>query len=324
MVLGWRIGYYGTVAALVSWSGFTNYQPIWLVSPSLIFNLAFLVHAIAVGFWVLRYGKTSSALWRDAGTQVRRALDRLLLFVTSYLFLIYIGPVKRTFADGDGYWADQTLASLDRLILTTDAWRITHWAFGPLTSAIDVGYAAWIPVIMIAGLLVSLFAPERLLARFFLTWALAWLLLGGLVASLLPSAGPIFGPEFGGGFLDLRHASTSAPIALWSKDVLVTALHANSNRISAGISAMPSLHCSIAFLLAFAAFRTPLFVPALLFAVFTWIGSIHLGWHYFSDGLVSLIGTATLWVACGFALGREVRASPTALRQLPNQERAFD
>ena len=75
-----------------------------------------------------------------------------------------------------------------------------------------------------------------------------------------------------------------------------------------GISAMPSLHVGIAFLAALFAqtranrlwLRVALWVNVLI----TYIGSIHIGWHYASDGLFSVVGMFLIWKVCGLLVSK--------------------
>jgi len=67
--------------------------------------------------------------------------------------------------------------------------------------------------------------------------------------------------------------------------------------LGSGITAMPSMHCAIAFLYWIAVRRISPKWGA-FFAVFffiTWISSVHLAYHYAVDGLVSLLAVAAIW-----------------------------
>ena len=72
-----------------------------------------------------------------------------------------------------------------------------------------------------------------------------------------------------------------------------------------GISAMPSMHITLAFLLVFAAWHMNrlLGVGVTIYALIIWFGSVHLAWHYFVDGLVGLIALCVIWAICGRAMG---------------------
>src|SRR3546814_5985014 len=56
---------------------------------------------------------------------------------------------------------------------------------------------------------------------------------------------------------------------------------------------MPSVHNGLAALFAIAAFRLwrPLGWVVAAYAALIWVGSIHLGWHYAIDGMVSIAMT---------------------------------
>jgi membrane-associated phospholipid phosphatase len=64
---------------------------------------------------------------------------------------------------------------------------------------------------------------------------------------------------------------------------------------------MPSVHNGLAVLFALAAFRLNRVAGWALaaYAVFIWLGSIHLGWHYALDGLVAGSLTYGIWLVCG-------------------------
>src|SRR3546814_20498821 len=64
---------------------------------------------------------------------------------------------------------------------------------------------------------------------------------------------------------------------------------------------MPSVHNGLAALFAIAAFRLwrPLGWVVAAYAALLWVGSIHLGWHYAIDGMVSIALTFALWQVTG-------------------------
>lgn len=76
-----------------------------------------------------------------------------------------------------------------------------------------------------------------------------------------------------------------------------------SDNFGAGISAMPSLHVAIAFLTVQVAFsrskRWSLRFAALAYFLVILVGSVHLGWHYLLDGLVSIAAMVPLWIRAG-------------------------
>src|SRR3546814_19240972 len=64
---------------------------------------------------------------------------------------------------------------------------------------------------------------------------------------------------------------------------------------------MPSVHNGLAALFAIAAFRLwrPLGWVVAAYAALIWVGSIHLGWHYAIDGMVSIAMTFAIWHVTG-------------------------
>ena len=68
--------------------------------------------------------------------------------------------------------------------------------------------------------------------------------------------------------------------------------------IGSGISAMPSLHVAMAYLL-YLAVSARLKLIALVYVGLIWIGSVHLGWHYAVDGLLSILVVFLIWRGAG-------------------------
>jgi hypothetical protein len=295
----WRGVYYALLAAVGVAAASTPY--VSEVSFDAIVGFALLplsIYLVMFLVWLARLWPASPfeplrERWQATSVNV---LDRTALFVASNLFFTWLPPIKATFPSANGFWADPFLADLDRSLFGQDPWKISHVFFGPVTPAIDYLYNLWVICIVVASLGVALFAGERRMSRYFLGLAISWTVLGIIVAAALASAGPIFGPDLGYGFHELRaRLEESAPLTMFGYEILWTTYTTGELRIGGGISAAPSIHCALTFVFMFASFRSRWFIPATVYAVFIWLGSVHLGWHYFVDGLFSLIGVAIFW-----------------------------
>lgn len=293
--LGWRLAFYALLTAVGVKAASTRY--VADVSGEAVIVVALLPGVIYLGIFLAWLAR----LWPDSPfDHIRegwpasiKALDRTCLFVGASLFAVWIAPIKGTFAP---FWADTWLTGFDRAIFGTDPWRLTHATLGPATTLIDYLYGIWPITISAASLGVALFASERRLGRLFVGFAISWTLLGVVLASYLASAGPIFGPDLGFGFDALRDAlNQSAPYSTFARQFLWQSYTSGSTHLGSGISAAPSMHCALTFVLCFSAWRTRWLLPAIAYAAFIWFGSVHLGWHYFVDGLISLAGVTILW-----------------------------
>jgi len=143
--------------------------------------------------------------------------------------------------------------------------------------------------------------PSLPKSRALIAYSLAWLLLGVGAATLFSSAGPLFYDRlFGGGqFAALREtlAARDAWVALAESDRMWTAVGSGRPSLVAGISAFPSMHVAISVWIYLAARGlAPRLAPfALAYAIFIWIGSVQLGWHYAADGLAGAAGMIAVW-----------------------------
>lgn len=234
-----------------------------------------------------------------------------LFFMAAFTSLKSMIPVVQPYA-----W-DKYFMNLDALIhFGHHPWALLQPILGyPLvTFAINFIYNMWFPV-MFAVLYWQAFALTHgaLRVRYLITFFLCWIINGTVLAMIFSSGGPCFyGALLPGadnpfaGLMDYLHAANDHyPIwALGAQDMLWTAYEKNALGLGSGISAMPSLHVSVAFLQMIMAYRWNkraghLF--ALFFAAIL-IGSVHLGWHYAVDGYVSILTTLLLWWGVGYCM----------------------
>jgi hypothetical protein len=91
--------------------------------------------------------------------------------------------------------------------------------------------------------------------------------------------------------------ATKAPLTAMTADALWHSHSANVATVANGISAMPSMHVGLTLWLAFVFKDTRLAPLGWTYYALIWTGSVLLGWHYFSDGLVGSLGVLLLWAA---------------------------
>lgn len=202
------------------------------------------------------------------------------------------------------FYLDPFLIDLDRLIFFgTDPWRITHGLLGWATQPIVWLYNAWHFVHIGLAIWVAFAFDEAEKIRFTLMLQFIWLVLGGGAAMLLSSVGPIMVGDF---FADrsfdpmLEILQQQAPSVIAIKNTLIATM--DDPLLISGISAMPSIHVAIAVAAALWVQRYK--IKAVTFAgwgyaIAIYIGSVHLGWHYATDGMVSAPIVVLIWWLAG-------------------------
>jgi hypothetical protein len=200
-------------------------------------------------------------------------------------------------------------------------WQLLQPVFGhPLvTRALDIVYVSWF-VVLYGVLLWQIFSQRdaRLRGQFIATFMLAWIVLGTLGATLLSSAGPCYYglvtglPNPYAPLMDyLREVSqTHHLFALQAQDYLWEGYRQHESGFGDGISAMPSMHLSMATLFALIGWRTSRRLGAIftVYGLLIFVGSIELGWHYAADGYAAVLGTLLIWHSVGWLQRHSVRS----------------
>lgn len=286
-------------------------KPPTLLSPFLIVvltlivvaaTLALLGYIIWLAFWERETHPTTRVL-RIIKTYLNPTLliEKIGPMVLTFAFLGAFGTFKALISAVQPFYLDAFLADLDRAVFRTEPWRLTHALIGPIgTRVIDVLYGMWFPAWVSAVAYFSLFASIEPKRRFFLSFFAVWGILGVVLAIAFSSAGPCFLDLVGHPYASRFHIPLQdAPGAMAAQAKLATAYKSGLIGVGAGISAMPSVHVAVASLLALAVrgHGRMIFTSAVLFWMVTFLGSVHLGWHYVSDGVVGTLAAMMIWRA---------------------------
>ncbi|MEO6387458.1 MAG: phosphatase PAP2 family protein [Croceibacterium sp.] len=214
-------------------------------------------------------------------------------------------PLKFAIPSEIPFWLDVPLAEAERAMFGLNPWqwldRYLGWAAVPL----DRIYGLWLPLQLLILFSVMLVEPSRKKTRALVAYSLGWFLLGVVAAALLSSAGPIFYDRLMGtqDFQALNHMLDvrGATMALAESNAMWAAYHGNNPGLVAGISAAPSLHVAMSLWIVLAARSlAPRAMPvAIIYFVLITLGSIQLGWHYVSDGVLGSLGMLVIWALAG-------------------------
>jgi len=267
----------------------------------------------------------------SASSFTRPVAAGLPMLGVAIVLLPYFSKMKSAIPLFNEYSWDAAFIEWDRAIFFGyDAWEVLQPVLGyPIVTAfLALLYQLWF-LLLYPGVLFFAFAKvdPAIRRQFFLSYVLSWTLIGGAMATWLASVGPCFvGPMLGNSTFDaqmayLYSANEQVPImVLPVQEMLLEWYGQRENGLGSGITAMPSMHCAIAFLYWIAMRRISPKWGA-FFGVFffiTWISSVHLAYHYAVDGLVSLIAVAAIWAvsarviaAWDWWLERRAAAQPT-------------
>jgi hypothetical protein len=243
--------------------------------------------------------------------------DALLRFGIVYLlvppFMCSYSSMKQAIPVFKKFDSDILLSRLDHLIhFNNNPWTLLQSLIGnpSLTRLIDFCYIAWGSIFLYTLLWMAYSRRKLLRIRFLLTLVFCWVIIGNILAALLASVGPCYYGHVTASavnpyapMLDYLHSIPTLEAvriqeALWKAYINGTFMPLG------GISAMPSMHVSIAVLLALVYRKVSPWLGFIfvLYAGVIQIGSVHLGWHYAIDGYLSAILTVTIWKAVSYLL----------------------
>jgi hypothetical protein len=229
----------------------------------------------------------------------------------SILFMPALSAMKSAIPLFNDFSWDPTFVALDHALHGGDPWRLLQPLIGyPLiTSLLSIAYHAWVLLLYAGTIYFALYVEDRALkVRYFSAFFGIWTINGVVLAIVFASVGPCFvGPLFGNThYADqmayLHHANESFPVMVLDVQQQLLAWQTDgSHGLGRGITAMPSMHVSLAFLfyLAIRQHNRAFGRIFLAFLIVIMVGSVHLGYHYAIDGYVSIITTAIIWALCG-------------------------
>jgi len=253
----------------------------------MVWSVGYLFLLVRIFIAALRSVDPLHAFFRYAreenGTVIRAFVYALLLGLAIALH----GWAKSMIPHVGGYWADPILADMDHLVFGTDPWIL--FRSDMLRPIYSEAYVSWF---LITFGTMGVLAFSKRDHSVLLTAYLAILIIGGTVGQyLLPSVGPIFFERVGLGPRFAELVATNDPTYGLFADYLWHHYQLGGANLGTGISAMPSMHVTLAVWTVFAAHALwrPLAVPAGIYALVIWAASIASGWHYALDGLIGAI-----------------------------------
>ena len=270
----------------------------WQAPLPMLGTYALLAFGALAATLVLRHALAPA---RPRATTLTLLVASCLIAISASLFL----PLKFAIPSQLPFWLDGPLATFERGWFGVDPWIVLDRLFGGLAAAIDRIYGLWLPVQTVVLFALVLEPPSARKSRALIAYSLAWFVLGVGAAVALSSAGPIFYDRLYGGqqFAALRDMleARGCWMTLGESDAMWAAFAEDKPGLVAGISAAPSLHVAIsAWMWLTARSLAPRAAPyALTYIGLIWVGSVQLGWHYVSDGLIGAAGMGLIWLGAG-------------------------
>lgn len=244
---------------------------------------------------------------------------RLILVLAVFtLFFSAISSLKSLIPAFNFFHWDPVLAKLDAYIYGgVEPWHLLQplVQFHPTAWLINLAYCMWM-FLMMGTLVWQIFDdrhPQRR-KQFLLAYCWVWIINGVVLATLFSSVGPCFYeqllPHQPNSYADMMEAWRHVPL-LWParpieiQDHLWVMYQNTTIGLGEGISAMPSLHVSIAWLLFLFYRRVGKYIGCafLIYALMIKVGSVVLGWHYSVDGYVAIVVTTLIWLFVKRCLG---------------------
>ena len=243
-----------------------------------------------------------------------------MLLISSLAFFAFI-TLKIFIPEFIPFYGDTLFMEMDKFLhfgrLPTD-WLVPLLDLPSVIAGLDFFYKLWYFIMFgLWGWAAWGASDNGWRRQFILAFMLCWMIGGALLATLLSSVGPCFYGLFVDGVnpyaeymqgLKTIHANDEL-IAIMTQEFLAELHFTNNLETRVGISAMPSLHNTLAVLFAITGYKIHKNLGHILtfYAVIIFIGSVALGWHYAVDGYAGLIIAIAMWKFAGWCLKRQDR-----------------
>jgi hypothetical protein len=228
----------------------------------------------------------------------------VMLAQVDMLFFMWIKPELNSVAP---FWADPLYANIDRAMFGRDPWLF----FQAMDLRVHAGAYSFVWMLAIAATVLWLFAQPASETRSscIISYFAIWSVFGPIGQLLGSAAGPVFYRRIG---LGDRFAGLEQSLPEVTNRVVNYLWHFHESRMPAlgnGISAMPSLHIATAawIYLVFRVHQSKMELLAAIFAVYMFVLSVALGWHYAIDGIVGALGAMLCYSASNRYLTRRYK-----------------
>lgn len=283
---------------------------------SIFYIYAFINYRILRIIFIVRPKKLFRTILQDMKSffSAERILTALPVIIIIPFFFSIFTSAKNMIPVVNHFSWDPVIANLDIAVhLGRHPWEWLQPILGItiISLIISFSYKMWfiIKFLVVYWQAFSLTNSGRR-EQFFISFLLIWIVNGVILATIFSSAGPCYYgnlyPDIINPYEDLMKYLYAVPIYdLKAQEFLWNAYTGQTPVAYSGISAMPSMHVSLACLFALLGWQVGGYArwAYLTFLVLTFLGSIHLGWHYAADGYLSLLTTPLLWWLAGKIVG---------------------
>ena len=320
------IGWFGITLVATQFYGDAMFPSVWVYFKRIVkvfFFLPLILSTVLLGAFVVRKDRsiTGTINWFSSVINNRPKKD-VSIFMGCFLYWKMKIPLYNPFS-----W-DETFAQWDAFLLGgRQAWDVIqpYVGFPEATRYIDTAYSLW--ALFCAGFWIYLFTskkvPVRLRDQYWMATLLAWLLIGLVAATYFSSVGPVFYHHVTGDYD--KYAAMFAYFSTFDTELipgdsltkrgliattlqnLLWGIYDGWLEGTGGISAMPSMHNAQALLFVLVGFRLATWFGwvTVAFLIVTFIGSVHLGWHYMVDGLLAFVLVIPIWYLAGWLTSPE-------------------
>ncbi len=314
-VYDWPVALHTSLYSNVIWTG------------TELFLIGFVCYRALYIMFAVRPARLTRAIFHDlrdnyfTPERLAHGIPVIILFI---IMLSVFTSFKSMIPEINPFQYDALFARIDKAIhFGKQPWDILFpvLKIAAVTTFLSFIYKTWF-VAKFCTLFWQGFSTSRprLREQFFLTYMLSWIINGTVLATILSSAGPCYyghivdGPDPYAPLMSFLHESNKiSPVwDLFAQDYLWKAYSNVSITLFSGISAMPSMHISLAFLYALLGWgigrKTGIFFT--VYAVLMFLASVHLGWHYAIDGYLGAAVTWAIWWGVGKCLrSKEIPAN---------------